>query len=233
MRGIGESLESIQERALKLARPTEEFRNAEFMFSSEAFSFIKHNLSVEPPIYFIPSVYSKFDVLARVVREILRQQPPSGTELEEEGSEPDHVTSEPGGDSDSVIWDGSVMPILQSIAVIQDEVIREQLQQEFQELLGLAQIPPHQTALLHFQMYHTLHNLADAVEEILERVTEDDSIRPTAERLVQSFYGNYLREVAEKEQQDLLEAERVKEFGSEKVNCPFSYKIINESSWKR
>lgn len=293
MRGIGENLERIQERALKLSRPTEEFRNAEYMFSSEAFNFIKQNLLVEPPIYFIPSVYSKFDVLVRVVREILIHQPP--TELVEEGGE-DDMTSE-RGDSESTsggsvtsplpswaqinaskrpassdsssasdktlaallgpgsvittvartdateapsmtsmadvwdpeevqspdesLWDGAVMPILQCIDIIQDEEIREELKQEFNELLSLARIPPHQTALLHFQMYHTLHNLADAVEEIFERVTED-SIRPTAERLIQSFYVNYLREAAEKEQQDLLEAESVKEFGSTKVILFFS-----------
>jgi hypothetical protein len=100
--------------------------------------------------------------------------------------------------------------------MIQVEWIREQAQEQFDELLSSAQIPPHQTALLHFSMYNTLHDLADGVEEIFERVTED-SISPSAEQLVHSFYANYLREAAEKERQDLLEAESIKESGSIQV----------------
>lgn len=110
------------------------------------------------------------------------------------------------------------MPISQVIALIENEEMRELLQQEFTELLAMAQIPPHQTALLHFQMYHTLHNLAAAVDEIFMRVEEDETIRPTAERLIGSFYINYLKECAEKEQQDLLDAESVKTFGSKEVS---------------
>ncbi|KAG0556071.1 hypothetical protein KC19_11G023700 [Ceratodon purpureus] len=283
MRGIGENLELIQERALKLSRPTEEFRNAQYMFSSEAFDFIKINLSMEPPVYFIPSVYTKLDVLARAVGNELKDQPP--VELTEEGdreheasegedldlSEGDLMSPLPSRDqidaskmpdssdgsaSDRTlaallgpgsvittmartqtteapsltsmadvwdpeeaqvpaedVWNGSVMAISDGINMIQDDWIREQASEQFDELLNSAQIPPHQTALLHFCMYHTLHDLAGAVEEIFERVTED-SIRPAAEQLVQSFYANYLRETAEKERQDLLEAESIKESGS-------------------
>jgi hypothetical protein len=267
MRGIGENLEAIQERALKLSRPTEEFRNAEYMFSSEAFDFIKINLFMEPPVYFIPSVYTKLDVLARAVGNELKNQPP--VEPTEEGDEEyvasegedlesssggsvsplpsrDQIEASKGPDSSdgsasdktlaallgpgSVIttmartqtteapsltsmadvwdpeeaqapaedvWNGSVMAISDGIGMIQVEWIREQ-------------------ALLHFSMYNTLHDLADGVEEIFERVTED-SISPSAEQLVHSFYANYLREAAEKERQDLLEAESIKESGSIQV----------------
>jgi hypothetical protein len=286
MRGIGENLEAIQERALKLSRPTEEFRNAEYMFSSEAFDFIKINLFMEPPVYFIPSVYTKLDVLARAVGNELKNQPP--VEPTEEGDEEyvasegedlesssggsvsplpsrDQIEASKGPDSSdgsasdktlaallgpgSVIttmartqtteapsltsmadvwdpeeaqapaedvWNGSVMAISDGIGMIQVEWIREQAQEQFDELLSSAQIPPHQTALLHFSMYNTLHDLADGVEEIFERVTED-SISPSAEQLVHSFYANYLREAAEKERQDLLEAESIKESGSIQV----------------
>ena len=284
MRGIGENLESIQVRALKLSRPTEEFRNAQYMFSAEAFDFIKKNISMEPPVYFIPSVYTKLDVLARAVGNELKYQPP--VEPAEEGGE-EHMASESssgdpmsplpsqaqinaskmpdssdGSASDRTlaallgpgsvitaftaarasqtseaapsltcmadlydpeaeapvedVWDGSVMAISDGIGMLQDEWIREQAQQQFDGLLGSAQIPPHQTALLHFAMYHMLYDLAEAVEEIFERVTED-SVRPTAFQLMQSFYANYLQEAAEKKQRDLFEAESTKDSGSIQV----------------
>lgn len=286
MHGIGENLESIQERALKLSRPTEEFRNAEYMFSCEAFDFIKQNLFLEPPVYFIPSVYTKLDVLARAVGNEIKEQPlvdpteegdeqheisegddsgsgsggmmsplPSRAQINEskrpdssDGSASDKTLAALLGPGSVIttlartqtteapsltsmgdvwdpeeaqapaedVWDGSVMAIVDGIRMIQDDWIREQAQAQFDVLLSSAQIPPHQTALLHFSMYQTLYDLADAVEEIFERVTED-SIRPTAEQLVQSFYVNYLREAAEKERQDLLEAESIKESGSMQV----------------
>lgn len=314
MRGIGESLEIIQERAAKRSQPTKEFRNGDYMFSSEAFNFIKKNLALNPPVYFIPSVYNKFEILARVVKELLEQQPPLDTSEASEGLEdsmdsgpledgviidpPDNILavkapgvksptennyikvqslktktvissipppeemvsddSEGNASSDgrlcellgpgSIIttrqgtetseapslsslsdlmpevaqqveglWDGSVASISDGISNIQDEERRKELEIDFDQLMVLAQVPPHQTALLHVCMYHTLYDLTDAVGEIFENVTEESS-RPTAARLMQNFYANYLKEKAEKEELEQLEAETSRTSSTVKVN---------------
>ena len=70
----------------------------------------------------------------------------------------------------------------------------------------LAQVPPHQTALLHVCMYRTLYDFTDAVGKIFENMTEESS-RPTAARLMQNYYANYLKQKAEKEELEQLEAE--------------------------
>ena len=320
MRGIGETLESIQARVVELSRPTEEFRNAEYMYSSEAFDFVRKNLCFEPPIYFIPSVYRKFEVLARVVKEVLRQQTPvdhdsrvdagageepvedsvaagidqnylsdnnAGGDLDTsealnvyteagipypaswgtakcfsfspdtynipDSSDEDTITTsnlaefltpgsrittapgtsvassdapslaevEDGGmvqthDGPEAGWDGCVVKLLEDIAKVRALKKRKKLLEEFEQLLGLAQIPPHQTALFHVAMYHTVHDLANAAGEIFEEVTERFT-RPTAARMMHNFYANYFQEKAERDEREQLEAESFRESGSVKV----------------
>lgn len=76
MSGIDEFFMDSLDRAARASRPTEEIRNADYMYSSQAFRFIQANLQVEPPVYYMPSLYMKLEALARVVKDL---EPPPPT----------------------------------------------------------------------------------------------------------------------------------------------------------
>lgn len=76
MSGIDEFFVDSLDRAARASRPTEEIRNAGYMYSSQAFHFIQANVQVEPPVYYTPSLYMKLEALARVVKDLEPPPPP-------------------------------------------------------------------------------------------------------------------------------------------------------------
>lgn len=223
MRGINEFFEAILNRAGKASQPTEEVRNAGYMFSAEAFNFIRNNLSLAPPVYFVPSIYAKFEKLAEYVREmappLLPLPPPTSIPPIKVGKEgealikpkgkaskvPSKIASPmvppspppPSPNELDMHWDGAIATIQSGIELLQGEEHRTCLRNKLAMLIEAAQIPPHQTALLHSAMYKTISRAADSVADGIEGVPPSFG-KPMAQKLMQTFYENFEQEQAAK-----------------------------------
>jgi hypothetical protein len=69
MSGIDEFFVDTLNRAAKASRSTQEVRCAgDYMFSSTAFNFLQKNLAMEPPVYYVPSLYQQIEAFATVVK---------------------------------------------------------------------------------------------------------------------------------------------------------------------
>lgn len=233
MRGINEFFEAILNRAGKASQPTEEIRNAGYMFSAEAFNFIRNNLSLAPPVYFVPSIYAKFEKLAEYVREMAppllplpspTSIPPikvgkegealikptgkaskvpsklaSGFKSSSSASSPMVPPSPPPPSPNEldIHWDGAIATIQSGIELLQGEEHRTCLRNKLAMLIEAAQIPPHQTALLHSAMYKTISRAADSVADGIEGIPPSFG-KPMAQKLMQTFYENFEQEQAAK-----------------------------------
>jgi hypothetical protein len=233
MRGINEFFEDILNRAGKASQPTEEIRNAGYMFSAEAFNFIRNNLSLAPPVYFVPSIYAKFEKLAEYVREmappLLPLPPPTSIppiKVGKQGEAPNKPTGKaskvpsklasgfkssssasspmvppppppPSPNELDIHWDGAIATIQSGIELLQGEEHRTCLHNKLAMLIEAAQIPPHQTALLHSAMYKTISRAADSVADGIDGVPPSFG-KPMAQKLMQTFYENFEQEQAAK-----------------------------------
>lgn len=69
MSGIDEFFVDTLNRAAKACRPTQEVRCArDYMFSNKAFNFLQKNLGMEPPVYYVPSLYQQLEAFATIVK---------------------------------------------------------------------------------------------------------------------------------------------------------------------
>ena len=115
MSGIDKFFEDTLNRAAKASRPTQEVRfTGDYMFSSTAFNFIQKNLAMEPPVYYVPSVYRQIEAFAIVVK---AWEPPPPVEA---APPPPPPPAEPPLEEEPPwAWDGSFSSIVAGTLLFQ------------------------------------------------------------------------------------------------------------------
>lgn len=136
MSGIDEFFVDTLNRAAKASRPTEEVRCAgDYIFSSKAFNFLQKNLAMEPPVYYVPSLYQQLEAFATVVKawEPPPPPPPPPPPVEKKpppkGKAPPAPPAPPSEEESTLeeelpwAWEGSFSSIIKGFLLLENEGI--------------------------------------------------------------------------------------------------------------
>jgi len=129
MSGINQFLKDTLNQAAKASQPTQEVRCAkDYMFSSKAFDFFRTNLRMEPPVYYVPSLYQQLEEFATIVKAWEPPPPPLPLPPSIEKKPPFKVEAPPTRplEKKSTLkeeflwtWDGSLSSILKGIFILE------------------------------------------------------------------------------------------------------------------
>eukprot|EP01018_Ginkgo_biloba_P008577 Gb_26461 [translate_table: standard] len=149
-RAFSRAINETVDRLLDLATRKSQWGSKDgpdFIYSKEAFHFMKENVRFEPPLYFHPDVQAQFEELVSSIQEVMAPQ------------------------DEIITFNGSLSSIMTCINNIEDKDHHERLHMMATYCMKSAAIPPHPSSLLFLTMYRTLFNMTDVMVEVAENVS--------------------------------------------------------------